>query len=307
MQSFSVIGLGKLGLSIGVGLATQGRLAWTLNRGVEHRNAAKFQLPQNLPMYASVNALQEPTFCTIIAVADNALEEISEQLAAQFGTRLNDMIVIHCSGAKKRDVLRACEAQGAITLSLHPYQTFMVATSKNFKDIVWGAEYPHIEPFRTIAEQFAQDLVYSLGGKISVLSPETLAHKPLYHASAVFAANYLNALIGFAAETAQQAGIDPQEFLPPIVRRSLENALTGVKQIGSAKFPLTGPIARGDIAMLAEHLTSFRTLPDRETAIRPYCYFGIATAEFACKQGMIDTAKRQAIIALFEKELRSLA
>jgi hypothetical protein len=34
---------------------------------------------------------------------------------------------------------------------------------------------------------------------------------------------------------------------------------------------------------------------------------GIVTAEFACKQGMIDATKRQEIITLFEEELRSIS
>ncbi|MFY7998707.1 MAG: Rossmann-like and DUF2520 domain-containing protein [Candidatus Kapaibacteriota bacterium] len=307
MKSFSVIGLGKLGLSMSVGLATQGRLAWTMNRSAEQRNAAQFLLPIAVPIYSSIRAIEKPTSCTIIAVADNAIEVVAEELAAHFGSQLNDMVVMHCSGAKNRDALKACAEQGAITMGLHPYQTFMVATAKNFKDIVWGAEFPPVEPFRTIADQFAQDLVYSLGGKIIPLSAQTLERKPLYHASAVFAANYLNALVGFAAETAQQAGIEPQEFLPQILRRALENALLGMKQLGTTKFPLTGPISRGDIGTLREHLANFHLLPSAGDIIRPYCHLGIVTAEFACKQGMIDATKRQEIITLFEEELRSIS
>lgn len=307
MQTFGIIGLGKLGLSIAIGLSTQGRLSWTMNRSVEQRNAAKFLLPVSLPMYSSLNTIKEPASCIILAVADNAISEVSEQLAAHFGSRLNDLIVMHCSGVKKRDALKACEEQGAITMSIHPYQTFAVATAKNFKDISWGVEYPPVEPFRTIAEQFAQDLVYTLGGKLVTLSPETLAHKPLYHASAVFSANYLNALVGFAALSAQQAGIDPQEFLPQILRRALENALSGLKQLGTGKFPLTGPISRGDVDTLREHLDTFRSLPNTAEILRPYCLIGIATTEFACAQGVIDAAKRRAIIELFEQALHTLA
>ncbi|MCU0424576.1 MAG: DUF2520 domain-containing protein [Candidatus Kapabacteria bacterium] len=307
MQSFSVIGLGKLGLSIAVGLSTQGRLAWTMNRGQEQRNAAKFQLSPSLPMYSSIANIPKPNSCMILAIADNAIEEVSEAVAAHFGSALNDLVIVHCSGAKNRSALAACEAQGAITMSLHPYQTFSIATAKNFKDIVWGAEYPPIEPFRTIAEQFAQDMVYTLGGKLVQLTPKTLEHKPIYHASAVFAANYLNALVGLAAQTAQEAGIDPNEFLPQILRRALENSLAGLKQIGTGKFPLTGPISRGDTATLREHLAHFRSAPDSADITRPYCHLGIATAEFACKQGLITAAQRQEMIQLFEEELRSIA
>jgi predicted short-subunit dehydrogenase-like oxidoreductase (DUF2520 family) len=305
MQTFGVIGLGKLGLSIAVGLSTQGRLAWTMNRSAEQRNASKFLLPPSLPMYPSINAVQAPAPCIILAVADEAIAEVSHNLAEHFGARLSDLVVMHCSGRKNRNVLQTCEAAGAITMGLHPYQTFATATAKNFKDIVWGAEYNPQEPFRTIAEQFAQDLVYALGGKIIPLSPETLAHKPLYHASAVFAANYTNALIGLAAETAAAAGIDPSEFLPTIARRALENALAGIRQLDKGKFPLSGPISRGDLAAIREHIAHFRaTGASRETLVS-YCHIGIATAEFAGKQGILDAAKRDDLIALLRQELEN--
>ncbi|MCS6809102.1 MAG: DUF2520 domain-containing protein [Bacteroidota bacterium] len=307
MQSFGVIGLGKLGLSMAIGLAAQGRLAWTMNRSTEQRNAAKFQLPPSLPMYNSIDAIPSPTPCTIIAVADNAIEDVAGVLAQHFGNRLNDLVVLHCSGSKNRSVLASCEACGAITLGLHPYQTFGITTAKNFKDIVWGAEYPPIEPFRTIAEQFAQDLVYTLGGKIVALSTQTLAHKPVYHASAVFAANYMNALVGLAAQTAQYAGIEPAEFLPHILRRALENALTGLKQIGTGKFPLTGPISRGDISTLQEHIAHFRALDDSSAIIRSYCHLGLATVEFAFHQGIVSASQYHAITTLFQQELSALA
>jgi predicted short-subunit dehydrogenase-like oxidoreductase (DUF2520 family) len=311
MQSFSVIGLGKLGLSIAIGLSAQGRLLWTMNRGQEQRNSAKFLLPPSLPVYADVQRISlPPPPCIIIAVADDAIEDIAGQLVQQFGSALRDVAVVHCSGVKTRAALQVCEAEGAITMGLHPYQTFTIPTSKNFKDIAWGAELPSVQPFQTIAEQFAQDIVKTLGGHWVMLSAETLANKPLYHASAVFAANYLNALVGFAAETAEAAGIQPQEFLPQIMHKALENALSNLKHrtpgaFPPGAFPLTGPISRGDLSTLREHLAAFSASPNSASSLQSYCLFGIATAEFAHRQGFINAERYGEITELFQNALRS--
>jgi predicted short-subunit dehydrogenase-like oxidoreductase (DUF2520 family) len=305
MQSFGVIGLGKLGLSVAIGLASQHRLLWTMNRGQEQRNSAKFLLSPSLHMYNSVQSINDaPPPCIVIAVADAAIEEVAEQIAEHFGEKLRDVVILHCSGAKSREALHKCEAQGAITMSLHPYQTFTIPTAKNFKDIAWGLELPSMQPFRTIGEQVAKDMVGTLGGRLHTLSDETLAKKSLYHASAVFASNYLNALVGFAAETAHEAGIAPQEFLPQILHKALENALAAIQR-PTGKFPLTGPIARGDLATLREHIAAFATAPNTHSSLQSYCYFGLATAGFAQAQGLIDDAKKQAIVELFENALRS--
>ena len=305
MLSFGVVGLGKLGLSVAVGLSAQGRLAWTMNRGAEQRNAAKFLLSPSLPMYTSIETIPKLPTSLILAVSDAAIEEVSEKVAAKFGKQLSDIAVIHCSGAKTRAVLKACEEQGAFTIGLHPYQTFGIATAKNFKDIAWGVELPSNEPFRTITEQLAKDMIQTLGGRMMTLSAETIAAKPLYHASAVFASNYMSVLVGFATETARLAGIAPEQFLPPILTKSLENAMTGLKPSGGGKFPLTGPISRGDLATLQAHLATLRTVPNGAAIVRSYCLLGLTTTEFAFSQGMITIEQKQALISFLEEQLNT--
>ncbi len=302
MQSFGVIGLGKLGLSIAVSLSAQGRLAWTMNRGAEHRNAAKFLLSPSLPMYSSLQAIPALPQTLILAVSDTALEEVATQLVEKFGKTLSDKMIVHCSGVKTRSVLAACEAQGAFTIGAHPYQTFGVATAKNFKDIAWGVELPPDEPFRTISEQVAQEMVQTLGGRMNTLSPETIDNKPLYHASAVFASNYMSVLVGYAAQAAREAGISPELFLPQILHKSLENSLAGLKQTGT-KYPLTGPVSRGDVATVQHHIDSLRTSATGNSMIRPYCLYALATADFACSQGFITKEQHHALETVLQKAI----
>jgi predicted short-subunit dehydrogenase-like oxidoreductase (DUF2520 family) len=76
-----------------------------------------------------------------------------------------------------------------------------------------------------------------------------------YHATAVIASNHLVALLGQVERLAAAAGI-PFEAFAPLAEASLAN----VFGLG-ARAALTGPVARGDLTTVADHL---RELPPSE-------------------------------------------
>ena len=69
-----------------------------------------------------------------------------------------------------------------------------------------------------------------------------------YHAAAVVASNHLVALLGQVQRMAAACGV-PFEAFAPLARASLENAF----RLGPAA-ALTGPIARGDLQVVEQHL-----------------------------------------------------
>ena len=72
------------------------------------------------------------------------------------------------------------------------------------------------------------------------------AAKPLYHAGAAVASNFLVTLRRAAGSLLETAGAPP-EALDPLMRRTIENG-----------FELTGPIARGDWGTVEAHLRAIR-------------------------------------------------
>ena len=76
-----------------------------------------------------------------------------------------------------------------------------------------------------------------------------------YHATAVVASNHLVALLGQVERLAAAAGV-PFEAFEPLAEASLANGF-GL----GARAALTGPVARGDLATVTEHL---RELPPSE-------------------------------------------
>jgi predicted short-subunit dehydrogenase-like oxidoreductase (DUF2520 family) len=70
--------------------------------------------------------------------------------------------------------------------------------------------------------------------------------KTLYHAAAVFAANYTTVLLGVAQDAYAAAGISSDaalQLMEPLVRANIDN----VFRLGPAH-ALSGPAARGDMA-----------------------------------------------------------
>ena len=70
--------------------------------------------------------------------------------------------------------------------------------------------------------------------------------RALYHAGASIASNYLVTLHALATRVFAAAGAPP-EALVPLMKRTIENG-----------FQLTGPIARGDWAVVSAHMNALR-------------------------------------------------
>jgi predicted short-subunit dehydrogenase-like oxidoreductase (DUF2520 family) len=131
--------------------------------------------------------------------------------------------------------------------SVHPLQTFTRARGPEQLD---GA-YAAVTAETANARERGFWLARTLG-----LEPFELADdaRPLYHAGAAIASNYLVTLHDVATELFRSAGAPP-EALVPLMRRTIDNG-----------FELTGPIERGDWETVEAHRRAIReTAPDLES------------------------------------------
>jgi predicted short-subunit dehydrogenase-like oxidoreductase (DUF2520 family) len=150
--------------------------------------------------------------------------------------------IAHVSGATPLAALDPHERR----FSLHPLQTFTRARGPEQLDGAWAAI--------TAETDEARDLGFELA-RVLGLEPFELgdADRPLYHAGAAVASNYLVTLHEAAAGLVAAAGAPP-EALEPLMRRTIENG-----------FELTGPIERGDWATVEAHREAIRRVrPDLE-------------------------------------------
>ena len=143
--------------------------------------------------------------------------------------------VAHVSGATPLSALEPHRRR----FSLHPLQTFTRARGPEQLDGAWAAVTSESAEARSVGFWLAE----LLG-----LQPFELADdaRPLYHAGAAIASNYVVTLHEVASELFRAAGAPP-EALVPLMRRTIDNG-----------FELTGPIERGDWETVEAHRRAIR-------------------------------------------------
>jgi predicted short-subunit dehydrogenase-like oxidoreductase (DUF2520 family) len=164
----------------------------------------------------------------LLCVPDSAIAEVARELDP-------GPWVAHVSGATPLTALDPHERR----FSLHPLQTFTSARGSEQLDGAWAAV--------TAESQDASEAGFWLARTLG-LSPFELADeaRPLYHAGAAIASNYLVTLHEVASELFRAAGAPP-EALVPLMRRTIDN-----------DFELTGPIERGDWETVEAHRQAIR-------------------------------------------------
>jgi len=171
---------------------------------------------------------------TLLCVPDTAIRAVAKGLSLGHGW------IGHVSGATPLSALDPHERR----FSMHPLQTFTRARGAEQLDGAWAAVTAESDEARELGFELAR----MLGLQPFALADEA---RPLYHAGAAIASNYLVTLHRVASELFTAAGAPP-EALEPLMRRTIENG-----------FELTGPIERGDWDTVESHRAAIREVrPD---------------------------------------------
>ena len=207
----------------------------------------------------------------VCAVPDDAISFLA-RVWAEAGAIRSFQTVLHLSGSRDRMALEPLMSTRAALGSLHPLQTLV--EPERAPEHLRGA-WAAVE-----GDPRAVDMAWGLARDIGLrpfrLSPE---HKPLYHAGAVFAANYFVVVEAIAQQLLEGAGLAPQDAwaaLQPLVRGTLDN----LTRSGPAD-ALTGPVVRGDVVTLERHLAA---LPEADRTL--YRALGRAALELARGRGL---------------------
>ncbi len=243
LPEIGIIGPGRAGL----GLALALRKARVAVAGVHGRREKPVPPGVRLTV-GSVPPWLGSAGIVLLAVRDDALGALVDELARAGGVGRGH-VVLHLSGALTHDLLAPLAEQGAATGSMHPLMTVSepADAARHFR----GAAFVLEGDFEAVA--VADTIVRRLGGIPLTLPPET---KPLYHAGAVFASNYVVTMLEAAVRLLEEAGIGREAAvaaLVPLARATLDNAAAA----GPAG-ALTGPIARGDAATVRRHLSALK-------------------------------------------------
>jgi predicted short-subunit dehydrogenase-like oxidoreductase (DUF2520 family) len=163
-----------------------------------------------------------------------------------------------------------------MTGSIHPLQSFAtIQVERNpFEGIIAAVEGDEAAVERGLV--IARDL----GAKGLTIKTQA---KTMYHASAVAASNFMVTLVDFAYNLLGVAGIEAKDaysVLGPLI----EGTLSNIKRVGPVE-ALTGPIVRGDVGTVADHL---REIAEKTPElVELYKVLGRHTVEIAKKRGTL--------------------
>ncbi|AYE98073.1 DUF2520 domain-containing protein [Mycobacterium paragordonae] len=195
----------------------------------------------------------------LLAVTDSELPGLVAGLAATSAVRPGT-IVVHTSGANGIGILEPLTRQGCIPVAIHPAMTFTGSDEDiaRLPDTCFG-----VTAADEVGYAIGQSLVLEMGGEPFFVREDA---RVLYHAALAHASNHLVTVLADALEALRaaltgdellgqqrvdnQPGGIAERIVGPLARAALENTL----QRGQAA--LTGPVARGDAAAVAGHLSA---------------------------------------------------
>jgi len=220
----------------------------------------------------------------LLCVPDREIAPLAVRLAGR--TWPPGSVALHVSGSVPVSALEPLAAAGLATGGLHPLHSF-VDPERDAESLAGSVAALEGE---AAALAVAREFAAVLRLQAFVLAPGTRA---LWHAAAAHACNHLVALVAQSLELLARAGLpEPQAraALLPLLRGTLENLAAHPPAAA-----LTGPIARGDDAVVAGHLAALATAePDISAAYR-----ALAQRAFrlAVERGLADD-RRLALAAL---------
>jgi predicted short-subunit dehydrogenase-like oxidoreductase (DUF2520 family) len=252
-----IISAGRVGSALGVALERADHVVVACS-AISHasRERAHRRLPDT-PV-ASPPDVAANAELLLLAVPDSELSGLVSGLAATSAVRPGT-IVAHTSGANGVGVL-APLTPDCIPLAIHPAMTFTGSDEDigRLADTCFG-----VTAADEVGYAIAQSLVLEMGGEPFCVREDARA---LYHAALAHAGNHIVTVVADALEALRaalrgsellgQQTVDDQpgglaeRIVGPLARAALENTLL------RGQAALTGPVARGDAAAVAEHLAA---------------------------------------------------
>lgn len=273
MKSVVIIGAGRLGCSLGLALKASGYPleAFTClhaDSALESRQILKvnsyFLEPELALKFGELIF-----FC----LPDRSIKPLVNQLARS-QINWSNRYVFHTSGLLSSAVLHPLKKKGAKVASFHPIQSF---AHKRTPPAFWKDIFISVEGDKEAVAEACQ-IIQKIGAKPLFLNPK---HKPLYHAACSLASNHFVCLFSLALDLFSQAGFNEGQAL-----QALKPLVNGTWKNLRENYPyqaLTGPIVRGDLSTIRQHLQALKNFPLARVI---YQKLGLIALSIAEKRGV---------------------
>jgi predicted short-subunit dehydrogenase-like oxidoreductase (DUF2520 family) len=179
----------------------------------------------------------------LVCVRDDAIESVAERLARSVSRSTEGRVALHLSGYHGTRPLRALASKGWSVGSIHPLVPLTGRASAADLEGAWFATSASGR-----AATLASQLVRGLAGHELRLRPGD-RRKHDWHLACALVANGAVALFDAALERSGPGAAPALASMLGIVARRMENG---------ARAALTGPVARGEVDVVAGHLALLR-------------------------------------------------
>ncbi len=264
-----IIGAGNLGTSLAHAWSNNGMHVTLTNKDQESQRRALTQNPDQA---------SQSVDCVLLTVQDSNIKAACDAISPWLPT---DAIVCHCSGALGTDVLKSAEQAGCRIASVHPLNTFpSIESGKALLANTSHQSYCFIS-----ADDNTSEPLGTLFSKIGFVPAKLDAkNKVAYHAACVFASNYLTSLTEASLLVAEEAGLDRDLYIKAIQPLML-TTLNNIANNGTTA-SLSGPIARGDLDTITQHLNALSNTPQQVQDA--YLILGQQAVQLAAQQGNVS-------------------
>jgi predicted short-subunit dehydrogenase-like oxidoreductase (DUF2520 family) len=219
---------------------------------VAHRRGASLSRARKLAKATGSGAVLRVSDCKAdviwFCVPDSAIAQSAEDASAQLVWK--GRVALHSSGVLTSDELGALRRRGARVASVHPLMTFVRGSRPRLAGVAFAIEGD------AAAMRVARKIVRDLGGRAFTIRK---AEKAAYHTWGTFASPLMTALLAATQRVAGAAGVKGRSAalrMMPILQQTLAN----YGKVGAAA-GFSGPIIRGDVETVRQHLRVLRSMP----------------------------------------------
>jgi predicted short-subunit dehydrogenase-like oxidoreductase (DUF2520 family) len=249
-NTLAIIGAGRVGRALGRRLR---ELGWKIGAVITRGEASARRAVRVIgagKSHAQMTRQIVLSRVILIAVPDDEIAGVAQELARIGAEELRGKVVLHTSGALDERVLDHVKACGAAVGSIHPLQSFSGVAVPLLEGRAFAVEGD------SQAVRVARQIARSLGG-----SPVRIPNgkKVLYHAAATMAASNVLAVEEAATQLLMSVGLkrgQATRALLTLTRQVLEN----MEQLGP-RTAWTGPLSRGDFRVVEAHLEALQEFP----------------------------------------------
>lgn len=244
MFTLNIIGAGSAGKVIAKLLAQTG--IYSIQAIVNRSYASAIQAQEYIGSGTAYSELADlpAADLTLIAVVDDAIKSVAEDLAKLNIIRENDL-VLHLSGALSSAELECLSQQGARVASLHPVYSF--ADPEHDLECFPQA-YCSVEGDSSACLELSNSFK-KIGCKIVEIKAQ---QKLIYHSVLVLASNCFVGLMAKSVDLLADCDIEQSAALG-LIQPLVESSLRNVFKHGP-KAALTGPIQRGELDLVNREL-----------------------------------------------------